>query len=120
MGEIIIEVFGPWDEDVQRGFHDRWFDPDRVRIIQADGTDVGVLDHDDAEGYLARIEILPDWQGLGIGSSIIGDLLAAARARGGAIGLHAFTASPVMRLYERLGFRVVAAAENDRVFMLAD
>src|SRR5712691_965992 len=30
MGAVVAAVFGAWDHEVQRVFHERWFDPNRV------------------------------------------------------------------------------------------
>jgi hypothetical protein len=45
MGSVIVELFGPWDDDVQKEFHTRWFDPTRVQIIEDEaGRAIGVFD----------------------------------------------------------------------------
>ena len=103
--EYVEPVYG-WDADVQRMYHARWFEPDRLLIIEDDdGKAVGVLDVSD-EGdhlYLGRIEILPEAQGRGLGTAVVGDLLR----RGRLVRLHVFTHNVrARRFYERLGFTV--------------
>lgn len=119
LGPVVAEVFGSWDDAVQREFHARWFDARRLKIIEDDdGTPIGVLDVQDGTDhtYLSRIEVLPEYQSRGVGSAVIRDLLAAGRP----VLLHVFTASPRARqLYERLGFRVVAEHDG-RVAMIAN
>jgi ribosomal protein S18 acetylase RimI-like enzyme len=106
LGPIIAAVFGGWDDAVQREYHSRWFDPDRLEVIQTDeGTPIGVLDvrEQTDHRYLARIELLPEYQSRGIGSAVIRDLIADGRP----VRLHVFTVNARAReLYERLGFRV--------------
>src|SRR5436309_8893729 len=60
MGEYITAIWG-WDEQVQRAFHDRAFNPRRWQIITAGQAEIGMLDVDYRPGeiYLARIEIDP-------------------------------------------------------------
>ena len=72
MGGYIAAIWG-WDEQRQRGFQDRSFNPDRWQIIIADGADVGMIDVErrPTEIYLSRIEILPDYQGRGIGTRLV-------------------------------------------------
>jgi hypothetical protein len=43
MGGYITVIWG-WDEEVQRGFHARAFNPERWQIITAGGADVGMID----------------------------------------------------------------------------
>ena len=119
LGRVIAEVFGGWDDAVQREFHVRWFDPGRLQIIQDDeATPIGVLDvHDGTDHtYLSRIELLPEYQDRGIGSAVIRDLLDDGRT----VRLHVFTVNTRARdLYMRLGFRV--DGEHDgRLAMVAD
>jgi ribosomal protein S18 acetylase RimI-like enzyme len=112
LGQVIAEVFGGWDDAVQREFHARWFDPSRLNIIEDDeGRPIGVLDllEKTDHTYLSRIELLPEHQSRGIGSDVIRDLLADGRP----VRLHVFRVNPRAReLYERLGFRVVAEQDG--------
>jgi ribosomal protein S18 acetylase RimI-like enzyme len=116
IGAVITEIFGTWDPQVQERFHARWFDPTRVRIIESDHAPIGVIEaHDEADHvYLARIELLPEYQGRGIGS----DLMRSLRARGRPIRLHVFSANVRARaLYERLGFSIESEADG-RIAMI--
>jgi GNAT superfamily N-acetyltransferase len=83
MGDYVTAIWG-WDEQVQRGFHDRAFDSGRWQIITAGGTDIGVLDveHRPGEIYLARIEVHPSYQGHGIGTGLISALIDEATHNG--------------------------------------
>jgi ribosomal protein S18 acetylase RimI-like enzyme len=108
LGPVIAEVFGDWDDSVQRAFHRAWSDPHRLRIIQDPaGERIGVLDVQDQTDhiYLARIEVLPEYQNRGVGTALLRDLLTDRRP----IRLHVFTANTrACQLYERLGFQVEA------------
>ncbi|MFG1625184.1 GNAT family N-acetyltransferase [Kribbella sp. NPDC049227] len=112
MGAVVEATWGPWDEAVQRGFHERSFLPERLRIVMVDEVEAGVVDAGFAAPavfYIGRIEILPRFQGVGLGSRILRDLLAAARGRGAAAAeLHVLKANRARALYERLGFVVIA------------
>jgi ribosomal protein S18 acetylase RimI-like enzyme len=123
LGEVIEATWGPWDDEIQRGFHRRWFEPGRLEVVLVDGARVGVIDAhlgDDGIYYVARIEIAPDLQNRGIGTGLMGQLIDRARALDApAIELHVLELNRVRALYERLGFRVVAE-EPPRLRMRLD
>lgn len=111
LGDAIEATWGPWDDTVQRRFHEQWFSPDRLQIVLVDGEEAGLVDAqlDAPVFYISRIEILPRFQGRGLGSRILQDLLASARRHGAtAAELHVLQANRARSLYERLGFTVTA------------
>ena len=111
MGEYITAIWG-WDEQVQRAFHDRAFNPRRWQIITAGQAEIGMLDVDYRPGeiYLARIEIDPGHQGRGFGSRIISALLEEAERKGQDLVLDVLAVNRRARaLYERLGLAEVAS-----------
>jgi ribosomal protein S18 acetylase RimI-like enzyme len=110
MGNYVAAIWG-WDEQAQRGYHDRAFGPGRWQIITANGTDIGMLsvDYRPDEIYLARIEILPGYQGRGYGARIVGALLDEARQRGQDLVLDVLSVNHrAQALYQRLGLTEVA------------
>jgi ribosomal protein S18 acetylase RimI-like enzyme len=116
MGEYITAIWG-WDEQIQRAFHERAFNPHRWQIITAGQAGIGMLDVDCRPGeiYLSRIEIHPGHQGHGIGTRIITALLEEAERTGQDLVLDVFTANHrAQALYRRLGLTEVAR-HGDRV-----
>jgi ribosomal protein S18 acetylase RimI-like enzyme len=110
MGEYITTIWG-WDEQVQRAFHQRAFNPHRWQIITAGRASVGMLDVDYRTGeiYLSRIEIHPGHQGQRIGTRIISALLDEAERAGQDLVLDVLTVNRRARaLYRRLGLTEVA------------
>jgi ribosomal protein S18 acetylase RimI-like enzyme len=109
MGDYVAAIWG-WDEQRQRDFHVRGFAPGRWQIITANGADAGMLDveYRPDEIYLGRIEILPDYQGRGIGSRLINALLDEAAQKGQDLVLEVLTVNHrAYALYQRLGLREV-------------
>jgi ribosomal protein S18 acetylase RimI-like enzyme len=97
-----------WDEEVQRGFHERGFEPAKTKIILVNGRAAGRLDVERRpdEISLGLIELLPAYQGKGVGGRLVGDLIAEAAARGQAISLEVLVVNTrAHALYTRLGFR---------------
>jgi ribosomal protein S18 acetylase RimI-like enzyme len=110
MGEYITAIWG-WDEQVQRAFHERAFNPRRWQIITDGEVDAGMLDVECRPGeiYLSRIEIDPGHQGRGIGTRIICALLVEAERNGQDLVLEVLTVNRRARaLYQRLGLTEVA------------
>jgi len=116
MRDYVAAVWG-WDERVQREHHARAFKPRHWRIIMVNGTDAGMLsvEYRPDEVYLSRIELLPGHQGRGIGTRIIGMLLADAGRRGHDLVLDVLAVNERARaLYRRLGLTEVApVADGD-------
>jgi ribosomal protein S18 acetylase RimI-like enzyme len=110
MGEYIAAIWG-WDEQAQRAFHQRAFNPDRWQIITAGQAGIGMLDVDYRPGeiYLSRIEIDPGHQGQSIGTRIISALLDEAKRTGRDLVLDVLSVNRRARaLYQRLGLTEVA------------
>jgi GNAT superfamily N-acetyltransferase len=117
MGGYITAIWG-WDEQRQRDFHTRSFNPGRWQVITADGTDIGMLDveYRPAEIYLSRIEIHPDHQGQGIGTRLINTLIDEAEQRGQDLVLDVLTVNlRAQALYQRLGMIEVARHGDDNI-----
>jgi ribosomal protein S18 acetylase RimI-like enzyme len=84
--------------------------------IVVDGKRAGVVrivEHDEVID-LEQIEILPEFQGKGIGTALIDSLIDRARLTGKPIELNVFVSNlGARRLYERLGFYVVSESDRD-------
>jgi ribosomal protein S18 acetylase RimI-like enzyme len=109
MGDYITAIWG-WDEQVQRDFHDRAFDPGGWQIITVGRADAGMLavEYRPGEIYLARIEIHPSYQGRGIGTQLISALIDQARQNGQDLVLDVLTVNHrAQALYQRLGMTEV-------------
>lgn len=107
MRDYVAAVYG-WDEAEQRRRFDAGFDPGRIAIIRAAGSDVGMIEVAEEEGrfFLARIEILPAFQNRGIGTRAILGVLEKAAQKGKPVFLQVLRPNPAKALYERLGFSV--------------
>lgn len=68
---------------------------------------------DDQRILLVDIALLPEYRGAGIGTKVIGGLLAEAEQAKRPVLLHVRKYNPARRLYERLGFVAVGETEMD-------
>ena len=117
MGDYITAIWG-WDEQRQRDFHARSFNPGRWQIITAAGTDIGMIDveYRPAEIYLSRIEIHPSYQGDGIGTRLISALIDEARQNDQDLVLDVLTVNHrAHALYQRLGMTEVARHGDNNI-----
>jgi GNAT superfamily N-acetyltransferase len=99
--------------DQRRIFADQ-FQSQQRRVIQVAGNDVGVLIVEERpdDVFLDLLELLPAWQGKGLGTDILRWLLRRAADSGRPLRLHVLRANPrAAALYEREGLRVVASNE---------
>jgi ribosomal protein S18 acetylase RimI-like enzyme len=106
MRDYVDATWG-WDDDEQAAFFDEHFDPTRCQILQVGRVDIGVLAVEERaeEIYLAEIQLLPEWQGRGIGSSVIESLVEHGAASDKPVTLRVLRTNPrASTLYTRLGF----------------
>lgn len=79
-------------------------------IILYDGKPAGrhMIYYGTEDIRLVDTVVLPEFQNKGIGSAVINDALKEGAEMGLPCVLHVIKESPAIRLYERLGFRVVS------------
>jgi ribosomal protein S18 acetylase RimI-like enzyme len=116
MEKVIKELHLDMDTQIA-GFRQRW-DVMQVRIITLDGTDIGWLQsfvEDDAL-FLGQLFVDRTLRGQGIGTHLVKRLIEEAARAGRAVTLGVVKASPALRLYKRLGFRITH--EDERKFYM--
>lgn len=119
MRALVEQVYGTWDDSVQRPMHDEWMRTSDVQVIESGADVVGALhvrwerDH----AYLGRIELTPRAQRQGLGTSVLTDLLSRAATRQLEVRLEVWDVNPAVRLYKRLGF-VTGRADGHKIHML--
>ncbi len=110
-----VEATWGWDDAFQQElFRSRW-NPAKTQVVMVDGKMVGTLRlvENQDEIFLALIEIHPDHQNHGLGTTIIQDILTEAHQRSLPVLLHVLKANEAARrLYERLGFAIIEEREE--------
>ena len=105
----VIERSWGWDEAWQRRDFDRRFSECLVSIIESEGRAVGglMVESKPDSVYVRELQVLPEYQGRGIGTRVVGNLIEQAAANGLHVTLSVVPANPRARdLYEKLGFKV--------------
>jgi ribosomal protein S18 acetylase RimI-like enzyme len=102
----IINAGNAYDETMQLQRVD--YRLDCAQIITKDGRDIGLLKVVRESGLweLAQIQLLPEHQGTGLGTTLIRSVLEQAKDANVSVSLVVLRSNPAQHLYERLGFRV--------------
>ena len=104
MRPYVEQVWG-WDEELQERRFCESYDHTATQVVVVDGRAVGILRVSERESavFIDQIEIVPKYQGQGIGTALIKDIVA----RGRPVDLGVLKVNvDARRFYERLGFRV--------------
>jgi GNAT superfamily N-acetyltransferase len=113
MRGIIERLFG-WDQNREEKNFARFFKLDEVRIITADGQDVGWIQEQISERSinLGSFYVAPTMQGRGIGTQVLRMLLKRAANESKAMTLAVVKINPAHRFYEKRGFRTTHEDEH--------
>ena len=112
-------TWGRFDPDFHRAAFAAAFGKLDHSIVVCDGAEAGYLaiDHRADAEYLQWLLLMPAAQNRGVGSAIVGDLIASANMAGKPVRLRILPVNTgAQRLYERLGF-AVKGIEGDFVYM---
>ena len=105
--KYVEECWGPWNEEDQRRYYEDFINQvkDDTWIIQLDGVDIGFyngLTLDDGNYEIGNICIIPEYQGKGIGTKVLKDIMKLHENQD--LHIQYFKQNPVGTLYKRLGF----------------
>ena len=110
-----VEMVWGWDEVEQRQLHERRFETQEYMVIQASGTDVGILVTAREPDCMKvnQLCILPEHQNLGIGTACMMRVIADARGDGLPVRLRVLKVNTrAAALYRRLGFEEIGDSET--------
>lgn len=105
--KYVEECFSKWDDDEQRKYYENFINQVSYDtwIIQLNGVDIGFyngMELDDGSYEIGNICIIPEYQGRGIGTSVLKDIIKLHKDKD--LYIQYFKSNPVGKLYERLGF----------------
>ena len=104
------EAFLAQQHEAQHSHYSLHFADAEWLIVERSGEAIGRLYlRDEAEALnIIDISLVPHSRGQGIGGAILRDVLDQAANLGKGVTIHVEKFNPARRLYERLGFRLVA------------
>jgi ribosomal protein S18 acetylase RimI-like enzyme len=110
--EYIEQTWG-WNENWQKDYHKKNFNPAVTQIITLNKQDVGLLivTREKNEIRVNEIYLLPEFQKQGIGTNILKEIIREAKTSKKRIWLQVLKVNPAINLYRRLGFRVIGETD---------
>ena len=96
-----------WDEVQQRTSAAEYLNDTRIILSKDERVGVVKVLHREDKIILHQLQILPAFQGKGIGGMILRGIIRDARVKKVPVELLVFKESPAFALYLRLGFRIV-------------
>jgi GNAT superfamily N-acetyltransferase len=118
MGSYVAATWGTWDDAVQRDRVAETFSVCTHQLIYIGNDLAGVLavKHHPDHLQLLKVFLLPAFQGKGLGTMLVKQVIERADHDGLPVRLRVLRVNPAKSLYERLGF-VVTHEEPERFFM---
>lgn len=116
--DIVIQRFGKWEESKQDEFFAKDWETGGFDIVFYNNTPCGYIAVEDhkSEIYIREIVISPKFQGLGIGTTLINEVINQAKERKVPVKLGTFHKNKAAILYERLGFKKVGETDTHILF----
>jgi ribosomal protein S18 acetylase RimI-like enzyme len=121
--DVVTRQFGTWDESWQRQYFEEKWTRAKYRIIEHDGQPIGAIWVTDSTGhrFVNEIQLLPEFQGQGIGSTLIREEMERSRDVHLPLRLQVLRQNPRARqLYTRLGFVVCGETATHLVMEYVD
>ena len=111
--DVVIRQFGSWDESMQDGFFREGLNRAPHKIVEIDGVPIGVVSTEIKTDclYLSELQLLPEYQGRGIGSVIVKKQMEIAKSLNLPLRLVVLRENRAQDLYRRLGFRTTSTTE---------
>lgn len=113
--KYVEQVYGVWNEEFQRKYFEQFMTDitEDMWIIQLNGKDIGFyngLKLNDGSYQLGNLCLLPEYQGRGIGTQVIKDIMELHKDQD--LHIQYFKGNPAGELYKRLGFEPNGETEN--------
>ncbi|OIN24988.1 GNAT family N-acetyltransferase [Vibrio barjaei] len=109
--QAVHTVFG-WHEPLQQELHRQEWQQARPMVIEVQGERVGcyLFQNKEVDCYLGRFFLLPEFQGLGIGSQILRSCIKRAKSK--PLTLCHLQGNKVHHLYKRHSFTTLREDEH--------
>jgi len=111
--DVVVRQFGSWNESMQDDFFKAAWREFPHYLMSRDGVVVGIVSYIELGNtiHVNEIQIVPHYQGQGIGTAFLTERIEEARHRKIPLTLQVLRENRAIELYRRLGF--VPYAESD-------
>jgi len=112
--DVIERQYGRWDESTQdKLFADAWSAADHEIVLYGDvRCGYTSIENRDNEIHLSELVVDPDFQGRGIGTHILQEVIKHAILKGVPVRLRTHVTNRAANLYRRMGFQETARTET--------
>ncbi|OFZ58338.1 MAG: hypothetical protein A2381_14440 [Bdellovibrionales bacterium RIFOXYB1_FULL_37_110] len=113
--KVYVSVIWGWDEELQNKMFQDTFVTTGTWIVSLGEQDIGYYQLNEKVDnlHIRNFIIDQNYQGIGIGTSILKDLIETCKTKNQVIKLGVFKMNQrAMKLYRRLGFKVVEESET--------
>ena len=111
-----VEKTWGWNEEFQRNYHEKHFEPKNLKIIEVENKPIGSLQviNEKNNIFLSELFIMQKYQSKKIGSTIINDYIKNANMEKNTVKLQVLRSNGrAVQLYKKLGFETY---EEDNVY----
>jgi ribosomal protein S18 acetylase RimI-like enzyme len=115
MEDYVIETWGNWNEYFQKDFFSRYLQTLEFQIIVIKNKSVGIVafSRNKTSINIDEIQLLPEYQGRGIGTLILSDIIASAQKSKIEITLSILKVNYIaQKFYDKLSFEKIGDTET--------
>jgi ribosomal protein S18 acetylase RimI-like enzyme len=114
MKDYITRTRGEWDEQREEAQFGNQLDLLTTQVVHANDLAVGFIMAPIKDGarWIHTICIVPEHQHKGIGTEVLGRVIAQAKEQKMPLYLGVLKVNPALRLYQRLGFGVIEETKH--------
>lgn len=112
--DVIVQQFGSFNEKMQDDFFFKSWKPETHEILLSDGIEAGYISIEYFPDHIVAHELvlLPEFQGKGIGSKLLKEVLEEAKIKHIPVQLRVLKKNIAQDLYRRLGFKDIGENET--------
>jgi GNAT superfamily N-acetyltransferase len=112
--DVVTRQFGTWDENAQDDWFEKGLADAEFSVVEENGEPIGAIGLKDRAEYLQLVElqILPEYQGRGVGSALLRAQMEHAQRTQRSIALRVLLENRARSLYARHGFVISGRTET--------
>jgi ribosomal protein S18 acetylase RimI-like enzyme len=120
MKEYVEKTWG-WDDVFQESIFRKNYFPSAIQVIVYGSKDIGMLSVEEREEdiFLSVIEIHPEYQGKGIGTTVLSKIIKDSTEKMKPVRLRVLKVNPAKELYDRLGFLEIEETPTHYIMLTA-